>query len=104
MARALSVGAVLVSVACLLPAARAGAGLGLAAAAQLPAGTVERVVLLSAAVAPTYDLRPALTATRGEIVSFHSSLDRVLLDWGTSQFGTVDRVYGPAAGLSGFEV
>jgi pimeloyl-ACP methyl ester carboxylesterase len=80
----------------------AGAGLVLAAAEQLPPGSIERIVLLSAAVSPTYDLRPALRSTRGEIVSFHSSHDRLLLDWGTSLFGTVDRLYGPAAGLKGF--
>ena len=46
-----------------------GAGLVLATAEQLPTGTLERLILLSAAVAPSYDLRPALRATRGEIVS-----------------------------------
>lgn len=81
-----------------------GAGLVLAAAERLPPATVERIILLSAAVSPGYDLRPALLATRGEIVSFHSTLDRFWLDWGTTQFGTTDRVYGPSAGLCGFLV
>src|SRR5205085_469264 len=45
-----------------------GTGLALAAAEQLPANTLERMILLSAAVSPTIDLRPALRATRGEIV------------------------------------
>lgn len=79
-----------------------GAGLVLLAAALLPPGTLERVVLLSAAVAPEYDLRPALRATRGEIVSFYSPYDRLILNWGTRHFGTVDRFYGPSAGLRGF--
>jgi pimeloyl-ACP methyl ester carboxylesterase len=82
----------------------AGAALVLAAAERLPAGSVERVVLLSAAVSPDYDLRPALRAARREVVSFHSTLDRVFLDWGTRLFGTADRVYGPSAGLDGFRV
>lgn len=79
-----------------------GTGLVLEAAGQLPAGTVERIILLSAAVSPTYDLRPAFRATRSEIVSFYSRHDKVVLGWGTSQFGTVDRFYGPGAGLIGF--
>jgi pimeloyl-ACP methyl ester carboxylesterase len=81
-----------------------GGGLALAAAERLPADTLERVILLSAAVSPSYDLRPALRATRREIVSFHSPIDRFWLDWGTRRFGTIDRVYGPSAGLVGFEV
>jgi len=81
-----------------------GAGLSLEAAALLPPATLERIVLLSAAVSPGYDLTPALRATRGEIVSFHSDLDRLWLGWGTTQFGTVDRYYGPSAGRTGFTV
>jgi pimeloyl-ACP methyl ester carboxylesterase len=81
-----------------------GGGLVLAAAERLPPGTLERVILLSAAVAPDYDLRPALRATRGEIVSFHSEIDYFWLGWGTSQFGTTDRYYGSAAGRVGFVV
>jgi pimeloyl-ACP methyl ester carboxylesterase len=80
----------------------AGAGLVLAAAGQLPPASLERVILLSAAVSPGFDLRPALRATRREVVSFNSVLDRFFLDWGTRRFGTVDRVYGPSAGLDGF--
>jgi hypothetical protein len=81
-----------------------GAGLALAAAEQLPPRTLERIVLLSAAVSPSYDLRRALRATRGEIVSFYSNHDYFILGWGTSQFGTVDRFYGPSAGLRRFAV
>lgn len=79
-----------------------GCGIALAAAEQLPPNTLERIVLLSAAVATDYDLRPALRATRKEIVSFYSPHDSFILGWGTSQFGTIDRVYGPSAGLRGF--
>lgn len=79
-----------------------GAGLVLAAAELLPPGTLERIILLSAAVRPNYDLRFALRATRGEIISFYSAYDQVILNWGTRQFGTVDRFYGASAGLHGF--
>jgi pimeloyl-ACP methyl ester carboxylesterase len=81
-----------------------GTGLVLAAAEQLPPDCVERIVLLSAAVSPSYDLRGALRASKGGIVSFHSRHDKFILGWGTSQFGTTDRYYGPSAGLTGFVV
>jgi hypothetical protein len=81
-----------------------GSGLVLAAAEQLPPGTLERIILLSAAVAPSYDLRPALRATKHELVSFYSPFDLFILGWGTNHFGTIDRVYGPSAGLRGFVV
>jgi pimeloyl-ACP methyl ester carboxylesterase len=80
----------------------AGAGVVLAAAEKLPPKSLERIILLSAAVSPEFDLRPALEATRREIVSFHSQHDRLVLHVGTSLFGTVDRVYGPSAGRVGF--
>lgn len=82
----------------------AGAGLVLAAAEMLPEKSVSRIILLSAAVAPRYDLRPALRATRMGIVSFHSKHDTLVLGWGTKKFGTVDRFYGPSAGLTSFVV
>ncbi|MBY0523899.1 MAG: lysophospholipase [Gemmataceae bacterium] len=80
----------------------AGAALVLFAAEQLPPRTLERIVLLSAAVSPTHDLRPAFRATRGEIVSFYSKYDWFILGWGTQQFGTADRVHTSSAGLGGF--
>jgi hypothetical protein len=81
-----------------------GAGLVLAATERLPADSLERVILLSAAVSPHYDLRPALRATWGEVVSFFSDNDQFVLGWGTTHFGTIDRVYGPSAGLHGFVI
>ena len=81
-----------------------GTGLVVAAAEQLPPGTLERIILLSSAMSPNYNLRPALRATRGEFVSFYSPHDRVILGWGTSRFGSIDRVYGPSAGMCRFTV
>jgi hypothetical protein len=80
----------------------AGAGLTLFALEQVPSGTVDRTILISAAVAPAFDLRQALRATRGEVVAFHSRNDQIVLNWGTRHFGTADRYYGPSAGLRGF--
>ncbi len=81
-----------------------GTGLVLYALQALPANSVDRVILLSAAVSPAFDLRPALRATRREVVSFHSRNDRWLLGLGTSKFGTIDRYYGNSAGLTGFTI
>jgi hypothetical protein len=81
-----------------------GTGLALLAAEQLPPNTIERMVLLSAAVSPDYDLRGALRATRCEIVSYYSCFDRVILHWGTTRYGTIDGVHCPGAGMSGFRL
>lgn len=81
-----------------------GTGLALAAVEQLPPGMVERVILLSSAVSPTYDLRPALRATKKEIVNFYSPHDSFVLGWGTRKYGTIDGVHGPSAGLNGFQI
>jgi hypothetical protein len=81
-----------------------GTGLVLAAAEQLPPATLERVILLSPAVSPSYDLRPALRACKHEIVAFTCVYDKFILGWGTTEFGTADRVYGPSAGMCGFIV
>ncbi len=79
-----------------------GSVLALGVAELLPPRTLERIILLSAAVSPSYDLRPALRATRREIVSFCSEWDWFVLGWGTWQFGTADRLYTSSAGKSGF--
>jgi len=81
-----------------------GTGVALCAAEMLPANMLERIILLSAAVSPSHDLRRALQATRGEIVSFYSPYDQFILNFGTRHFGTIDRVYGPGAGLYGFRL
>jgi pimeloyl-ACP methyl ester carboxylesterase len=80
----------------------AGAALVLATAAQLPPDSIERIILLAAAVAPDYDLDDALRATRTEIVSFYSDLDCLWLGAGTTLFGSADRRYGSSAGHVGF--
>jgi pimeloyl-ACP methyl ester carboxylesterase len=79
-----------------------GTAIALSALAQLPAESVERVVLLSSAVSPDYDLVPALRAVRVEVVSFWSPKDKFILGFGTSMFGTADGVMGNGAGLIGF--
>jgi hypothetical protein len=80
-----------------------GTALVVATAEELPPGTIHRIVLLAPAMSTNYNLTRALRATRAEIVCFYSSHDRVVLGWGTSTFGTADRVYGPSAGMRGFD-
>jgi hypothetical protein len=79
-----------------------GVGLALLATERLPPNTLERAILLSAAVKPDYDLCPALRATRRELVSYYSNRDRLVLGWGTRTFGTADREYCAGAGKVGF--
>lgn len=79
-----------------------GSGLVVRALEQLPEGSVESVVLLASALSPRYDLSAGLRAVRGEIVSYYSPLDFVILGAGTSLFGTIDRRRGPTGGLLGF--
>ncbi|MBV8316887.1 MAG: hypothetical protein JOZ53_18265 [Planctomycetaceae bacterium] len=81
-----------------------GSGLMIRALELLPVDVVERVVLLSPAVSPTYDLSRALHAVRREMVVFWSPLDVIFLGLGTRVFGTIDRVRTVSAGLVGFRV
>ncbi len=81
-----------------------GCAISLAAAELLPERSIERIILLAAAVSPNYDLRPALRATNFGVISFYSKKDHVILGWGTKHFGTMDRFYGPSAGFVGFAV
>jgi pimeloyl-ACP methyl ester carboxylesterase len=69
---------------------------------SLPAGSVEAVVLLAAAISPGYDLSEALRAVARQMVSFWSPLDVLILGLGTWIFKTADRVRSPSAGLVGF--
>ncbi len=81
-----------------------GSGIVLHGMECLPEKTIDRVIFLSAAVSPKYDLRQALRATKKEIVSFHSPIDQLVLNLGTRQFGTIDRQYSASAGLRGFQL
>jgi hypothetical protein len=82
-----------------------GAGVAILTLESLrPEVRVSGVVLLAAAVSPTYDLRPALQHTTDGIYNYYSAYDRFLLDVGTRVFGTMDRVHGTAAGSIGFRM
>lgn len=85
-----------------LVAHSAGSMVALAAAEKLPAGTLDRIVLLAPSVSSGYDLAPALAATREGIDVFCSHKDRATLGVGVRIVGTADRGSGRAAGRFGF--
>lgn len=81
-----------------------GCLLVLQAAEKLPISSVEKIILLSPAVSPLYDLTESLRSVRSEMLCFYSKLDIVVLDWGTSIVGTADRYYTSSAGLKSFQM
>jgi len=80
----------------------AGTAVALNALAKLPEDTVDRVILMSPAVSPTFPLVDSLRAVRGDVISFCSARDVLFLHLGTSLFGTADGIKGIGAGLRGF--
>ncbi len=83
----------------------AGAAVALAAAEQLSADTIDRLVLLAPSVSKSYDLRPAVAACREGIDVYCSTRDRWALGIAMRLVGTTDdRHSRKAAGRLGFEV
>jgi pimeloyl-ACP methyl ester carboxylesterase len=72
------------------------------AAEKLPIASLEKVILLSPAVSPGYDLAEAISSIRTTLVSYRSRYDVFILDWATSIVGTADRQYSSSAGKKGF--
>ena len=69
----------------------AGCQVVLYAAAMMPEKSVDRIILLHSAVSATYDLKPALRASRYGLDNFYSSEDSVLdraVGHGTTTDGT----------------
>lgn len=88
-----------------LTAESGGTGILIWALELLPAEVeVDVAVLLAPAVSPDYDLSKALSHVRRCMLVYHSPRDLIILGAGTELFGTVDRVYTPAAGLVGFRM
>ena len=82
-----------------------GGGLAIMAIEALPQEVrLRNVILVQAAISPDYDLSFALRQIDGGIINFHSRLDWVVLGLGTQAFGTMDRLYVPSAGKSGFKL
>jgi hypothetical protein len=79
-----------------------GSGLATFAIEQLPADVLLDVVVLGcSALSPRYRLTGMLRHVR-ICVALVSSRDRYLIGLGTTLFGTMDRRFGPGAGLRGF--
>jgi pimeloyl-ACP methyl ester carboxylesterase len=78
----------------------AGAHVVLAAAAMMPEKSVDRIIVLHSAVSATYDLKPALRASRYGIDNFYSSEDSVL-DSAVQHATTADGTKIPCAGRIG---
>ncbi len=80
-----------------------GAAVVVWALEALPEGCrVERAILLAPALAPDYDLSPALRAVRRRMYVMYSKADVGLLVAGTAVFGTMDRKHSISAGFAGF--
>jgi pimeloyl-ACP methyl ester carboxylesterase len=86
-----------------LVAHSAGSLVALTAAESLPAGSIDRIVLLAPAVSSEYDIRPALCSSRQGIDVFRSYRDQVYLGLGIYIVGTTDRRWSAPAGRVGFE-
>lgn len=83
----------------------AGSSVVLAAAETLPAGTVDRIVLLAPSLSEGYDLRPALMSVRDGIDVFVSEKDWIWLGILVRMLGTIDDPGAArAAGRFGFAV
>jgi pimeloyl-ACP methyl ester carboxylesterase len=66
--------------------------------------SVRRVVFIGPALSPGYDLTEALKRVDREAVVFTSRRDELILGWGTTQYGTMDRVFTDSAGKVGFKL
>ena len=86
-----------------LVAHSAGAAVSLEALEELPESeSVDRVVLLAAAVSPAHDLRPALAHCRVGLWNYYQPQDVVALWAGTIVAGTADGHHLMSAGAVGF--
>jgi pimeloyl-ACP methyl ester carboxylesterase len=80
-----------------------GGGIALFVCESLPEDVrIDRVILLSPAVSPDYDLAPALAHCRRGIVSYYSEKDWLNAVFLTEIFGTMDRKKTFTAGSRGF--
>ncbi len=80
-----------------------GGGMALITAAALPEDRkLTGIVLLAAAVSPTFDVRPATAKVETAIWNYHSKFDCMFLELGTTVCGTLDGQHVCAAGAFGF--
>ncbi len=65
---------------------------------------IRNILLVQSAISPKYNLTPALSHTKGNIVNFYCESDWLFLGLGTKIFGTSDRLQSDAAGKVGFDI
>ena len=63
---------------------------------------IDGLVLLSPSISPLYNLTKALSICNAGILHCYNPDDVAILGGGTTMFGNLDGVPGPAAGLNGF--
>jgi pimeloyl-ACP methyl ester carboxylesterase len=86
-----------------LTAHSGGCAVAIWALEQLPTNVKVRTLLMMApALSPSYDLTSALRHVDGQAFAFTSVYDTVVLQTGTTLFGTMDGVQTAAAGFGGF--
>lgn len=80
-----------------------GGGLAVLTVEALPEGvTIDRLILVGAALSPDYDLTRSLSRCDDALINFYSGNDWITLGWGTRTFGTIDRKNTDSAGRVGF--
>jgi len=80
-----------------------GGGIAVLTAESLPEQvTLDRLILIAAAVSPRYDLSRVFAHTRQGVTNFYSERDWLILGYGTRVFGTIDREKTSSAGRIGF--
>jgi pimeloyl-ACP methyl ester carboxylesterase len=81
----------------------AGSAVVVTALEHLPAGIVDRAILLSPSLSTCYDLEPALAAVKRGIHVFYSQHDYWYLGMVTGLLGTSDRRWCCSSGRYGFD-
>jgi pimeloyl-ACP methyl ester carboxylesterase len=82
----------------------AGCLVAVKAVESLPAGVVDRLILLSPSLSVDYDIRPSLERVGCGVYVFHSRHDCLYLGMFTCLLGTSDRLHQPTSGRFGFAV
>lgn len=81
-----------------------GAGMCFFTVQRLPKDIMlDRIVLVSGAVSPGFDLAPIVEKTRYGLFNYYSENDIAILRNGTIKAGTMDRKNVPSAGFCGFD-
>lgn len=79
-----------------------GGGLAILTVEALPKDvSIDRLILVAAAISKDYDLEQVLKQCNDKVINIYSNRD-AMVGLGTSIFGTIDRKYGLSAGHCGF--